>query len=198
MGQEPGPGATVCFLRQNGKVLLQQRAPGRRWAGRLNGPGGKVDAGETPEAAIVREVAEETGLRINHPVARGTLDLIFGDPPSSQLRVFVFTCASFTGRARGGKEGSLRWYAEPNLPFDQLWPDMRYWLPAILDGGTVDGTCVFDEAGDYLLACSLRVALDTTGLRDASWSGAGSSHLGCYDGDPACIRHVVQEVQRVH
>jgi len=56
--------ATVCFMRRDGKVLLQRRAPGRVWAGRLNGPGGKVDPGETPAAAVVREVAEEAGLQV--------------------------------------------------------------------------------------------------------------------------------------
>ena len=34
--------ATVCYVLARGKVLLQRRAPGRLWAGRLNGPGGKV------------------------------------------------------------------------------------------------------------------------------------------------------------
>ena len=149
------PGATVCFVRRNDKVLLQERAPGRLWAGRLNGPGGKIDLGETPEAAVVREVMEETGLRLLRPVFHGSLDLVFGVPEQSRLRVFVYCCSEFTGRARGGREGALRWYGERTLPYHRLWPDMRYWLPLVLDGGTVEGTCVFDDAGDQLLSCSL-------------------------------------------
>ena len=166
MERSPSPAATVCFLRRNGKILLLRRAPGRIWAGRLNGPGGKIDAGETPEEAIVREVAEETGLHITDPISHGTLDLIFGDPPSSRLRVYVFTCESFTGQARGGKEGSLRWYPEGKLPYDQLWPDMRYWLPLVLDGGVVEGTCLFDDAGDHLLSCSLTLTVGTRPVSD--------------------------------
>jgi 8-oxo-dGTP diphosphatase len=123
----------------------------------LNGPGGKVAAGETPTAAVRREVVEETGLTLLAPISHGTLELLFGAPEQSRLRVFVYTCDLFTGRARGGREGRLRWYAASRLPFDQLWPDMRLWLPAVLAGGTVDGTCVFDETGDRLVSCSLQL-----------------------------------------
>ena len=151
------PAATVCFIRRNGKVLLQERAPGRVWAGRLNGPGGKVAAGETPVDAIVREVREETRLHLVDPVRHGLLELVFGVPPRSRLAVVVFSCEHFAGRARGGREGTLRWYPEDRLPLDRLWPDMRYWLPIVLDGGTVSGICTFDEDGDQLLSCSLRL-----------------------------------------
>ena len=151
------PVATVCFIRRNGKVLLQERAPGRMWAGRLNGPGGKVSAGETPVEAIRREVREETQLHIVDPVCHGVLDLVFGAPERSRLTVVVFSCARFAGRARGGREGSLRWYPEAHLPYGRLWPDMRYWLPIVLDGGTISGVCTFDEDGDRLLACSLQL-----------------------------------------
>jgi mutator protein MutT len=150
--------ATVCFIRQGGKVLLQRRAPGRLWAGRLNGPGGKVAISETPVEAVRREVAEETGLTIDEPVHHGTLDLVFGDPAMLRLRVFVYVCDRFVGRARGGHEGRLRWYAAERLPYDELWPDMRFWLPVVLAGGSVNGMCLFDEPGDCLLACQLEIA----------------------------------------
>jgi 8-oxo-dGTP diphosphatase len=156
------PSATVCFIRRNGKVLLQQRAPGRIWAGRLNGPGGKIDAGETPEAAVVREVKEETGLRLLRVEHHGILDLYFGDPDRSQLRVFAFSCKEFTGRARGGREGTLRWYAEQHLPYEHLWPDMRYWLPMVLDGGAMEGRCIYDRDGNRLLSCSINLQLSPT------------------------------------
>ena len=151
------PAATVCFIWRNDKVLLQERPPGRVWAGRLNGPGGKVAAGETPGAAIVREVAEETRLHIADPLCHGVLELVFGVPERSRLAVFLFSCERFTGRARGGREGKLRWYPDDRLPFDRLWPDMRYWLPTVLDGGTVNGVCAFDKDGRRLLSCSLHL-----------------------------------------
>jgi 8-oxo-dGTP pyrophosphatase MutT (NUDIX family) len=81
--------ATVCFVCTRGKVLLPRRAAGRLWAGRLNGPGGKIAPGESAAAAIVREVGEETGLCIDAPRPAGLLELRFGDPrvqiPPSRL-----------------------------------------------------------------------------------------------------------------
>ena len=153
--------ATVCFIRRDGKVLLQRRAPGRVWAGRLNGPGGKVDPGETPEPAVVREVAEETGVHLAAPTFHGTLDLIFGERAVTRLRVFVFVGPMGEGRLRGGREGRLRWYSEERLPFDQLWPDMRYWLPIVLAGGGVEGACTYDPDGERMLSCALHLTWDS-------------------------------------
>jgi len=149
--------ATVCFLQRNGRVLLQERAPGRRWAGRLNGPGGKVAAGESPDAAIVREVREETGLLLLDPTARGRLELRFGEPCHERMRVVVYAADQWTGRVRGSREGPLHWRSAARLPFDRLWPDMRYWLPLVLAGGMVEGICCFDASGDRLRSCALRV-----------------------------------------
>jgi 8-oxo-dGTP diphosphatase len=150
--------ATVCFVRRDGKVLLQRRAAGRLWPGRLNGPGGKVEAGETPAASVVREVGEETGLRLEELREAGTLDLVYGEPPSRRILVHVFVCERFGGRARG-REGLLRWYPEASLPYARMWPDNLYWLPGVLDGGTVEGSCRYDDAGMRLLACQLTLQL---------------------------------------
>jgi len=147
--------ATVCFMCSRGKVLLQRRAVGRLWAGRLNGPGGKIARGETATTAIVREVQEETGVRLGAVRPAGVLDLRFGAPPSHTLLVHVFTSDRFRGRPRGGREGGLRWYAVHRLPFDGLWPDMRYWLPLVLAGGEVNGRCEYDRPGRHLRACRL-------------------------------------------
>ncbi|TVR79288.1 MAG: (deoxy)nucleoside triphosphate pyrophosphohydrolase [Rhodospirillales bacterium] len=56
--------AAVALVDADGRVLLAQRPPGKRMAGLWEFPGGKVDAGETPEAAVVRELHEELGLDI--------------------------------------------------------------------------------------------------------------------------------------
>ena len=150
--------ATVCFVRREGKVLLQKRAAGRLWAGRLNGPGGKVEADETPAASVAREVGEETGLRLEDVREAGTLDLVYGEPATRRILVHVFACERFGGRVRG-REGALRWYPEAKLPYARMWPDNLYWLPCVLDGGTVEGICRYDDAGTRLVACELTLRL---------------------------------------
>lgn len=54
----------VALVDADGRVLIAQRPEGKSMAGLWEFPGGKVDAGETPEAALVRELAEELGIDI--------------------------------------------------------------------------------------------------------------------------------------
>ncbi len=54
----------AALLDGEGRILLQQRAPGRAMAGLWDFPGGKVESGEQPEDALARELAEELGIEI--------------------------------------------------------------------------------------------------------------------------------------
>lgn len=61
-----------CRIERDGAVLLLRRAPGVFLAGRWELPGGGIEPGEHPEHAAIREVAEETGLRIEVTGERST------------------------------------------------------------------------------------------------------------------------------
>jgi 8-oxo-dGTP diphosphatase len=56
--------AAVVLVDADGRVLLAQRPEGKSMAGLWEFPGGKVDPGETPEAALIRELAEELGIDV--------------------------------------------------------------------------------------------------------------------------------------
>ena len=56
--------AAVALVDPDGRVLLAERPAGKSMAGLWEFPGGKVDAGETPEAALIRELAEELGIDV--------------------------------------------------------------------------------------------------------------------------------------
>lgn len=58
--------AAVALVDRDGRVLLAQRPEGKKMAGLWEFPGGKVEAGETPETALIREVAEELGVDLTH------------------------------------------------------------------------------------------------------------------------------------
>jgi len=61
----PGVEVAACYLEINGKLLLLLRSEGKREAGRWGVPGGKIETGETPLEAAVRELREETGISID-------------------------------------------------------------------------------------------------------------------------------------
>ncbi len=150
--------ATVCFISRNNKILLQKRPDRQRWAGILNGPGGKIERNETPLQAVIREVAEETTLVIRETTLHGTVRLVFNGSREQQLLVHIFSTSTFSGRPRGA-EGTLRWYSKEQLPFDRMWPDQRYWLPLVLAGGRLNALSHFDEAGSILQASELHLQL---------------------------------------
>ncbi|EUJ42029.1 NUDIX hydrolase [Brochothrix campestris] len=63
---------TICFIKYHDSLLLLNRlkAP---WMGSWNGVGGKLEPNETPQACIIREIHEETGIRLDKVTARGEM-----------------------------------------------------------------------------------------------------------------------------
>jgi 8-oxo-dGTP diphosphatase len=92
----------------DGRVLLQQRAPGRAMAGLWEFPGGKVDEGELPEAALVRELREELGIEV------GVADVApacFASAPLGQrhMILLLFLCRRWQGEPQPLDASALRW-----------------------------------------------------------------------------------------
>lgn len=94
----------------NGRVLLQQRAEGRQMAGLWEFPGGKVEAGERLEAALVRELAEELAIAVEEaalePAAFASAAL--GDRP---LLLLLYLCRAWSGEPQALDAAALRWVA---------------------------------------------------------------------------------------
>jgi 8-oxo-dGTP diphosphatase len=153
----------TCFVVHSRRVLLQKRPAGKLWAGMLNGPGGKVDSGEKATDAVVREVLEETGLRIINPEPRGSLVLHIPSPKILRLSVDIFIATVFQGDALE-REGDLSWHDREELPFDKMWADQRFWLQAVLDGFSVDGKVCYEPNNLRLTQCQLRLRLPAAAL----------------------------------
>ncbi len=140
----------VVYLLRDGdagpEVLLGEKRRGLG-TGRLVGPGGKRETGEPPVAAAVREVQEEVGLRLDPAdlEARGTLDYRFPYRPSWSQVSDVFVCLRWHGSPSGSDELEPRWIPVDAVPYDAMWDDARYWLPAVLAGGAVDARFTFAE-----------------------------------------------------
>lgn len=143
---EPVDTAVLTFIRHDGQVLLilKKRGLGH---GKFNAPGGRLEAGETPEQAAVRETQEEVGLTPQGLRFAGRLDFAFTDGYS--LRCHVFTASSYVGVLAETDEAAPFWCNETALPYARMWADDRLWIPLMLDGRRFEGRFVFE--GDAML-----------------------------------------------
>jgi 8-oxo-dGTP pyrophosphatase MutT (NUDIX family) len=134
---------TLCFLRDGNRLLLGMKKRGYG-AGRWNGFGGKVEAGETIEEAARRELLEEAGVRASALERRGILYFQTDDDPV-RLAVHVFLAARWDGEPAETEEMRPEWHRTDSLPFDDMWPDDRHWMPSFLAGHYFCGTFFFRD-----------------------------------------------------
>lgn len=138
--------ATLLFVVNDGQVLLIRKKRGLG-AGKINGPGGRIDAGETPLQAALREVDEEVGVVPQRVEGAGELRFQFADGYS--IHVWVFRASGCEGEPVETDEAVPLWTAIENIPYQQMWADDEHWLPLLLAGRLFAGRFIFD--GDAML-----------------------------------------------
>ena len=144
--------ATLLFVIRGGSVLLIRKKRGLG-AGKVNGPGGRLEAGETPAACAVREVVEELGVTPTGLTESGELRFQFVDGYS--LHCYVFRADDCVGDARETDEAAPLWTRLDAIPYAEMWADDALWLPHLIAGRAFAGRFVFD--GDRMLAHELTV-----------------------------------------
>jgi 8-oxo-dGTP diphosphatase len=126
--------AAVALIDADGRVLLAQRPEGKAMAGLWEFPGGKVEPGETPEAALIRELHEELGI---DTWASCLAPLTFASHAyaSFHLLMPLFACRKWEGVPEAREAQALRWVRPERLrdypmpPADlPLIPVLRDWL----------------------------------------------------------------------
>jgi 8-oxo-dGTP diphosphatase len=126
--------SAVALIDRDGRVLLAQRPKGKSMAGLWEFPGGKVEKGETPEAALVRELHEELGIK-TWDSCLAPLTFASHKYEDFHLLMPLFACRKWSGIVQAKEGQSLKWvlakdlskYPMPaaDLP---LIPILRDWL----------------------------------------------------------------------
>jgi len=126
--------AAVALIDAEGRVLLAQRPEGKSLAGLWEFPGGKVEAGETPEAALIRELHEELGIE-TWTSCLAPLTFASHSYESFHLLMPLYACRRWQGMVQQREHQALAWVRardlaaypmpEADLP---LIPILRDWL----------------------------------------------------------------------
>ena len=111
----------VALLDTSGRVLLQRRAPGRAMAGLWEFPGGKVELGELPEAALVRELKEELGIDVEEA---SLSPACFGSAPvgDRHMILLVYLCRIWSGEPQPLDASALRWLRPTEMVVSEMPP----------------------------------------------------------------------------
>jgi 8-oxo-dGTP diphosphatase len=144
--------ATLCYVLDKDKVLLIRKKRGIG-QGKLNGPGGKIEAGEGIEESAIREVREEVGIEAINPEIFGELDFYFGN--EHFMKVYVLRTEKFTGTEIETDEAIPKWFPTEQLPFGEMWADEVFWMPLMFQNKKFSGAFHFDEKGEKLLKHNL-------------------------------------------
>ncbi|MBS1266417.1 MAG: ADP-ribose pyrophosphatase [Candidatus Woesearchaeota archaeon] len=114
---------TICYIRYNNKTLMLHRIKKENdmHKGKWNGLGGKLDKGESPQECVVREVIEESGLKIKNPKLKGIITFPASEYPPEDWYVFVFVATQFSGELTETREGVLKWIDNDKLLDLNIW-----------------------------------------------------------------------------
>jgi len=115
----------AAIIRRAGRILICRRGAAQPHPLKWEFPGGKVEAGETPPAALVRELREELAIhaRAGEEIARYE----FCYPGKNPILLIFFAVDGFTGEPQNRVFHEMRWVAAAELPgFDFLEGDVEF------------------------------------------------------------------------
>ena len=122
----------AALIDADNRVLIAQRPAGKALAGFWEFPGGKVEAGERPEEALIRELAEELGLRVAEPCL-APLTFASHSYPDFHLLMPLYACRRWTGFATAREGQALKWVRPGNLRDHPMPPADAPLIPPLID-----------------------------------------------------------------
>jgi 8-oxo-dGTP diphosphatase len=124
--------AACALVDADRRVLIAQRPEGKSMAGLWEFPGGKVEPGETPEDALIRELREELGIVIK-PACLAPLTFASHAYEKFHLLMPLFVCRRFDGAPQGREGQALKWVRPRDLRDWPMPPADAPLIPALID-----------------------------------------------------------------
>ncbi len=104
---------SIALINEANEILLSKRPNNKHLAGFWEFPGGKVESGETPEGALIREIKEELNIDINDKCI-APLSFSEFDYKEFQLLLLLYICRRWEGEPKSMENNELKW-VEPNM-----------------------------------------------------------------------------------
>ena len=114
--------------------------------GKLNGPGGKIEPGETPEQGMIRETREEVGITPKKYKEMGTVEFVEWYKGEEQNVIFyLYVATEYEGKLKESDELKPYWFDLDNIPYDKMFEDDSYWMPIVLEGNKIQAFFEYDK-----------------------------------------------------
>jgi len=121
-----------ALIDADGRILIAQRPEGKGMAGLWEFPGGKVEAGESPEATLIRELDEELGISVKQDCL-APLSFASFAYEKFHLLMPLYVCRRWDGLVVAKEHAALRWVRPQNLRDFPMPPADEPLIPALLD-----------------------------------------------------------------
>jgi 8-oxo-dGTP diphosphatase len=122
----------AALIDVDGRVLIAQRPEGKQLAGLWEFPGGKIDAGERPERALIRELREELGIEVRE-ACLAPLTFASHAYPDFHLLMPLYACRRWEGQVRSREGQALKWVRAKQLRDYPMPPADEPLIPPLIE-----------------------------------------------------------------